>query len=110
MAESQPVSFPRTENQLATVHLVETDDKKRWVVFEYCISLVAVTFRRTSRPYHVKPKWAWLHGLPYVGISLLFGWWGLPWGVIYTPITVFANLSGGCDITAQVRELDCPDA
>jgi hypothetical protein len=84
------------------------DDSGRWVVFEYCISLVAVTLRRPSRPFCVKPgQWAWVRGLPYTGISLLLGWWGLPWGVIYTPVTIYTNLCGGCDITAQVRAAAC---
>ena len=67
----------------------------RWVVFEYCISLIAVTLRRPSRPIHLHPgQKAWTYGLPYVAVSLLFGWWGLPWGVLYTPLTIFTNLTG----------------
>jgi hypothetical protein len=27
-------------------------------------------------------------------ISLLFGWWGLPFGVVMTPVQIFRNLSG----------------
>jgi hypothetical protein len=37
-------------------------------------------------------------------LSLLFGWWGLPWGLIYTPLTLWTNLSGGRDVTAELRE------
>jgi hypothetical protein len=111
MAGSQPVSLPRTENLLTAEENGEPSRDGRWVVFEYCISVVAVTLRRTSRPYYLEyAEWAWLRGLPYVGVSLLLGWWGVPWGVIYTPVTIFANLSGGCDITAQVREAACADA
>jgi hypothetical protein len=77
-------------------------------VFEYCISLIVVTLRRPSRPVFIRPgEAAWIRGLPYVGLSLLFGWWGLPWGIIYTPVTIFTNLSGGCHITPQVGEADC---
>jgi hypothetical protein len=104
-AWSQSALLPRTERQLNSVQTEESDSAGRWIAFEYCISLIAITLRRQSRPIHIKTgQWVWLRGLPYVGVSLVFGWWGLPWGVIYTPVTVFANLTGGCDITAQVRE------
>ena len=105
-AKSQSVSLSLTENRDFSAQEVNPDSADRKVIFEYCISLIAVTLRRTSRPMHIKAnQWAWVRGLPYVGISLLFGWWGLPWGLIYTPVTVFANLTGGCDITAQVAEI-----
>ena len=41
-------------------------------------------------------------GLRYSLISLLFGWWGIPWGPIWTLGTVFKNLGGGVDVTANV--------
>jgi hypothetical protein len=99
------VSLTRPTIQFSPEHQENTDPSGRWVVFEYCISLVAVTFRRPSRPFHIKPgQRAWVRALPYTGISLLLGWWGLPWGVIYTPLTIYTNLCGGCDITARVQE------
>ena len=30
------------------------------------------------------------------------GWWGVPWGIIYTPLTIFTNLFGGQDVTDEV--------
>jgi hypothetical protein len=110
-AKSQSAFLRSTENRYIPYQFAEPDDLGRWVVFEYCISLIAVTLRRTSRPIYINPgQQAWIRGLPYVGISLLLGWWGLPWGVIYTPVTIFANLSGGRDITAQVRSAPTPRA
>ena len=32
--------------------------------------------------------------------SLLFGWWGIPWGPIWTIQTVFSNLRGGKAVAA----------
>jgi hypothetical protein len=29
-------------------------------------------------------------------LSLLFGWWGVPWGIVYTPIQVMKNFVGIC--------------
>ena len=72
------------------------EDGGRWVVFEYCISFVIMTVRRPSREYFLRNgERAWLRGLPYSLISLLFGWWGVPWGPILTPVTVYCNLTGG---------------
>ncbi len=75
----------------------------RFVYFEYCLSCIAVTFRQSSAVYWIGPgRWAWVRGCPYTLLSLLFGWWGLPWGVIYTPVAVFTNLTGGRDISADM--------
>ena len=109
MVELQPVSLPQTANSFSPHQSSSSALAGRWVVYEYCISLIAVTLRRTSRPIYLKPgRRAWVRGLPYVAVSLLLGWWGLPWGVVYTPVTIFANLTGGYDITAQVREAASP--
>jgi len=32
----------------------------------------------------------------------LFGWWGIPWGFIYTPMSIISNISGGKDVTQSV--------
>ena len=71
-------------------------DGGRWVVFEYCVSFGIMTLRRPSREYFLRNgDRTWLRGLPYSLISLLFGWWGVPWGPILTPVTVYCNLTGG---------------
>ena len=40
----------------------------------------------------------------FCGLSLLLGWWGIPWGPIWTIGTVFKNLTGGVDVTANVLQ------
>ena len=88
---------------------------RRFVFYEYCISLVVVTLRRPSA-LHILPVGSRgiLRGVPYVLVSLLLGWWGVPWGIVYTPLSLITNLTGGCDVTAQVRALlakpQAPDA
>jgi len=68
----------------------------RAVVFEYCISCVFLTFRRTSRVHVLRPgQWAWWRGLPYTLTTLLLGWWGVPWGLVWTPRALWTNLTGG---------------
>lgn len=74
----------------------DADDGGRWVVFEYCISFGIMTVRRPGREHFLQNgERAWLRSLSYSLISLLFGWWGVPWGPILTLVTVYGNLTGG---------------
>ena len=76
----------------------------RFVRYEYCISLVILTKRPLSDPVSLRPgELGLLRGLPYTALSLLLGWWGIPWGIIYTPLAIVTNCSGGHDITPEVR-------
>jgi hypothetical protein len=76
----------------------------RLVFYDYCISFIFLTLRRPSRVYLLRPgETGLVRGLPYALLSLLLGWWGLPWGVIYTPLAIVTDLAGGCDITAEVE-------
>ncbi len=76
----------------------------RFVFFEYCISMLIVTLRRPTGIHFMRPGERGLaRALPYTVLSLLLGWWGVPWGFIYTPLTILTNLRGGCDVTAEVR-------
>lgn len=75
----------------------------RFVVFPYTISLVVLTFSRQSEVKFIRAGQGTLGaGFPYLMLSLMFGWWGFPFGLIYTPISVFQTLSGGKDITGDV--------
>jgi hypothetical protein len=75
----------------------------RFVLFEYCVSLIFVTLRRPGCIRFVKPgKDTLVHGLPYTLYTLLLGWWGIPWGLVYTPAVLYTNLRGGRDVTREV--------
>lgn len=77
----------------------------RVVYFEYCLSFLLATWRGYSGLFLLEPGTrGWLRGLPYTLLTLLFGWWGLPWGVVYSLKALATNLSGGRDVTAQVRD------
>ena len=72
------------------------------VYFEYCFSILVMTFKRSSDLTFIKKdENAFIKGLGYTLISLLFGWWGIPWGPIYTIGAVIKNCSGGKDVTSQ---------
>lgn len=81
----------------------EVEAGGRFVFYEYCISLIVVSARRPSDLYFLRgDDWGIVRGLRYCLVSLLFGWWGIPWGLVYAPLTLFNNLGGGCDVTDEV--------
>jgi hypothetical protein len=77
----------------------------RLVFYEYCISLIFLSLRRPSALVRLRPgQKGWVRGIPYCLVSLLFGWWCIPWGLIYTPLTLWTNLSGGREVTAEEQQ------
>src|SRR5712664_1273385 len=75
----------------------------RFVIYQYCISLLVVSFKRASSIYFIHPgDNAFTKGLPFSLISLVLGWWGIPWGAIWTISTIVTNLRGGRDVTNEV--------
>jgi len=77
----------------------------RIMTYCYCISIVAMTFRLTSSPYFIRPgERPSKYRLWYNICSLIFGWWGLPWGPIYTIDLLRINQSkeGGIDVTEDL--------
>jgi hypothetical protein len=81
----------------------ELDHGGRFVVFQWVVSPLLMSFKRSSPIYFVRAnegtfKKAW----PYVGLSLLLGWWGVPWGLFWTPASILRNVRGGIDVTPTV--------
>jgi hypothetical protein len=75
----------------------------KFVIFQYCISILVITFRRSSDIYFIShADNAVVKGLPFTLLSLLLGWWGIPWGPIYTVQSIWVNFSGGKDVTKEV--------
>ena len=73
----------------------------KFIAFRHCISVVILTFSQLSKPYFITPgQSAAKIGLPYTIRSLLLGWWGIPFGPIFTLAAVMTNLSGE-DVTAR---------
>ncbi len=81
----------------------------RFVVYQYCFSVIVMSFKRSSDIHFVPAGESALRkGAPYLATSLLAGWWGIPWGPIWTLATVFKNLGGGVDVTPQVLSSIAP--
>lgn len=75
----------------------------KFVVFQYTISIIVMTFRRGSDIYFIKAgEGTGSKGLPFTLMSLLLGWWGFPWGPIFTIGSLITNFSGGKNVTANV--------
>jgi hypothetical protein len=89
----------RTPNEI----LFELDRGAKLVVYQYVISVVILTFRRNS-PLQLVPadSSAAAKSLPWTLLTFLLGWWGFPFGLIYTPMVLFQNLKGGRDVTQAV--------
>jgi len=81
----------------------EVSQGGKFVMFQYCFSVVLMSFKRRSDIYFVKStESAALKSLKYTLLSVLLGWWGLPWGIIFTFQTLATNLGGGKDVTQPV--------
>lgn len=76
----------------------------RFICYPYCISLLLVTFRAHSSIVFLRPSQrGFVQGVPFTLLTLLLGWWGLPWGPIYSISAIFTNLAGGHDMTPTMR-------
>src|SRR5262245_13454702 len=82
---------------------VEVKNGARFVYYEYTISLLVVIFRRTSGVYLIRARENGLFkSLPYTLVTMLLGWWGIPFGTKYTIESITTNVNGGVDVTDDV--------
>lgn len=75
----------------------------KFVMYQYCISILVITFKRSSNIYLIgHDQNAIVKGLPFSLLSFFLGWWGIPWGPIYTIQSLWVNFGGGKDVTQEV--------
>jgi hypothetical protein len=75
----------------------------RFVLFQYCVSVIFVTFKRPSPVYFIRAGENPLgKGMGFTLLTLVAGWWGFPWGPIYSVQSIYNNLSGGKDVTKDI--------
>lgn len=81
----------------------ELEKGGKFVMYTYTLSIVIMTFRQPSEHiYFIRhDESAIKHGWPYLLASLFLGWWGIPWGPIYTLQSIYYALAGK-DVTAEV--------
>jgi hypothetical protein len=87
----------RTQVQL------EVQQGARFVIYQYCISVIVMSFKRFSSIHFIRPGQSAVgRGLGWSVLSLFLGWWGIPWGPIWTIHSLWVNFSGGRDVTNEV--------
>ena len=75
----------------------------KFVTYTYCISFIMMSIKRSSCVYFIRSEQnGFLKGTPFTVISLLLGWWGIPWGIIYTLECFLKNTNGGMDVTTSM--------
>lgn len=75
-----------------------TADDPAPVRYPYVISLIVVTLRYESGLKHVRTAdGRYVRAIPYLLVSLLLGWWGMPWGPLLTLRAVWDCLNGGVE-------------
>lgn len=87
-----------------TVGQLEEDLRRggKFVVFTYSISIIFMTFRKASSVYYIRSdESAFATGFKYMLISLVLGWWGIPWGPIYTIQSIWYAFTGK-DVTEEI--------
>lgn len=88
-----------------TIEELETDINAggKFVIYTYVISILIMTFKRPSDIYYVSSKESALsYGWQYMLISFILGWWGFPWGPIYTIQSMWYGIVGK-DITDDIK-------
>jgi len=81
----------------------ELERGAKFVVFEYCFSVIIMTFKRSSDIYLIREGESSIkYSISFTLITLFLGWWGIPWGPIYSIGSLYTNLIGGKDITQEI--------
>lgn len=101
-------TIPKNIDELSKLPVSEINEHlaegARFVRFTYVISIVVMTFKRESQFYFIRnDDTAFAKGWPYSLLSFLLGWWGIPFGPIYTIAALITNFKGR-DVTEGVIE------
>jgi len=81
----------------------EINNGGSFVYFPYTISIVLATFKRSSNIFLIKAGESKIKYAATPTLANVFlGWWGIPWGPIYTIGSLYSCLSGGKDVTNEV--------
>lgn len=101
---------PSTPAQPPPLSAVPSDDLAksveaggRFVFYTYCVSIVVMSFRRSSGVTFLRHDQDGAgEAIKFSLLSGLLGWWGIPWGPIWTIGALFTNACGGKDVTREV--------
>ena len=71
------------------------DEQTELTQYQLTLSVVVVTITVPSRFYVVGQEPTLYPACFFTAVSLVLGWWGIPFGPIYTIVVVISNLRGG---------------
>lgn len=97
------VRLRNTENE--SVNTIQNKITKgyRFIVYPFCISLILFSIHVISPAYFVGPSdYRKKQARRYNLLSLIFGWWSIPFGPSKTINSIKTNLKGGVDITEDI--------
>lgn len=81
----------------------QVEQGARFVIYRYAVSVLIATVMRPTDIYFIPPGESSIKGgLGFSALTLLLGWWGLPWGPIRTIQSLVVNFRGGVDVTDDV--------
>lgn len=98
MDAQEPISFwPEQSPNPTDYHCMDCgrrDETVRFVSYPYVFSLLVVTFRRAFAGMWCK-RHRLLRGSLACFITSVFGWFGIPWGFLFTPAALYQLARGG---------------
>ncbi len=65
------------------------------VRYQVALSFLIVAFKMPTRQYIHGEEQTTLISTAATAVSLVFGWWGIPWGPVYTLQAIGSNVRGG---------------
>lgn len=95
--------FKNTEGLTTSEIKRHLEQGGKFVIYEYCISIIVMSFKQGSDIYFIKAGESGINkGLKFTFLTVLLGWWGIPWGPIYSIGALYTNLRGGKNVTQEV--------
>jgi hypothetical protein len=84
----------------------EAEKGARFVHYAYSISLIVTTINRETGVYMVRATESPVkQSLPFTILTVLFGWWAIPFGPKHALASIRTNLKGGKDVTDEVTAI-----
>jgi hypothetical protein len=81
----------------------EVERGGKFVIYQTVMSFLVITMKNPTAIHFIKAGHGRVGpGIGYTIQTFLLGWWGFPWGFIYTPAVLITNLCGGKDVTQAV--------
>jgi hypothetical protein len=76
----------------------------RFMTIPYVVSVMILSFRRSMGGVHEVNTGEWPMGqvIGATFITCLFGWWGIPFGILWTILSLFYLWRGGRDCTREI--------